>query len=107
MLGGIDNTLFFSSFAGFGVLGVLIILLRWAFSRGSSVVERPKHIGTDDEYGLLKVVAAPMNHIEGEMMRQKLISHGIKASLTQTKSGPRLFVFPEELKAAEAILRSN
>ena len=107
MLGGIDNSLFFSSFAGFAVLGVLIILLRWAFSRGSSVIERPKSVGQESEYGLLQVVAAPSNHIEGEMLRRKLSEHGIKATLTQTKSGPRLFVFPEELKAAEAILRSN
>lgn len=107
MLGGIDNSLFFSSFAGFAVLGVLIILLRWAFSRGSSVIERPKSVGQESEYGLLQVVAAPSNHIEGEMLRCKLSEHGIKATLTQTKSGPRVFVFPEELKAAEAILRSN
>lgn len=99
--------MFFSSFAGFAVLGVLIILLRWAFSRGSSVIERPKSVGQDSEYGLLQVVAAPSNHIEGELLRRKLSEHGIKATLTQTKSGPRLFVFPEELKAAEAILRSN
>jgi hypothetical protein len=34
------------------------------------------------------------------------MEHGIKANLTQTKNGPRVFVFPEEVKAAEAILRS-
>lgn len=107
MLGGIDNSLFFSSFAGFAALGVLIILLRWAFSRGKSVIEKPKVIGQENDYGLLKVVATPANHIEGEMLRRRLGEHGIKATLTQTKSGPRLFVFPEELKAAEAILRSN
>jgi hypothetical protein len=106
LLGGIDNTLFFSSFAGFAVLGVLILLLRWAFSRGSSLVEKPGQLGDEGEYGLLKVVAKPTNHIEGEMLRQKLAAHGIKATLTQTKSGPRLFVFPEEEKAATAILRS-
>ena len=106
MLGGIDNNLFFSSFAGFAVLGVLIILLRWAFSRGNSLIEKPKSIGDEDEYGLLSVVATPANHIEGEMLRRKLIEHGIKASLTQTKSGPRLFVFPEEFKVAEAILKN-
>lgn len=106
MLGGIDNALFISSFAGFAVMGVLILLLRWAFSRGSSLVEKPKIIGDEQEYGLLKPVAAPSNFIEGEMLRQKLAEHGIKATLTQTKSGPRLFVFPEEAKTAEAVLRS-
>ncbi len=106
MLGGIDNPMFFSSFAGFAVLGVLILLLRWAFSRGSSLVEKPSKTGEEGEYGLLRVVAKPSNHIEGEILRQKLAAHGIKATLTQTKSGPRLFVFPEEEKAAAAILRS-
>ena len=106
MLGGINNALFITSFAGFFVLGILIILLRWAFSRGKSVVERPSRVGNDDEYGLLEVVAAPGNHIEGEMLKRKLSEHGIKATLTQTKQGPRIMVFPNEVKAAQAILRS-
>lgn len=106
MLGGINNALFITSFAGFFVLGILIILLRWAFSRGKSVVERPSRVGNDDEYGLLQVVAAPGNHIEGEMLKQKLLEHGIKATLTQTKQGPRILVFPNEVKAAQAVLRS-
>jgi len=55
---------------------------------------------------MLRVAAKPKNHIEGEIIRQKLLENGIKANLTQTKDGPRVFVFPEELKAAEAILRS-
>ena len=106
MLGGINNALFITPFAGFFVLGILIILLRWAFSRGKSVVERPSRVGNDDEYGLLQVVAAPGNHIEGEMLKQKLLEHGIKATLTQTKQGPRILVFPNEVKAAQAVLRS-
>jgi hypothetical protein len=106
MLGGINNVLFITSFAGFFVLGILIILLRWAFSRGKSVVERPSRVGNDDEYGLLEVVASPGNHIEGEMLKRKLQEHGIKATLTQTKQGPRIMVFRNEVKAAQAILRS-
>jgi len=106
MLGGTNNELFFKSLAGFAVMGVLMILLRWAFARGKSVVERPREMGEDNKYGMLRVAAKPKNHIEGEMIRQKLIENGIKANLTQTKEGPRVFVFPEELEAAEAILRS-
>lgn len=106
MLGGINNALFLTSFAGFFVLGILIILLRWAFSRGKSVIERPSKVGNDNEYGLLEVVAKPGNHIEGEMLKRKLEEHGIKATLTQTKQGPRILVFRNELKAAQAILRS-
>lgn len=106
MLGGINNQLFFQSVAGFFVMLVFIALLKWAFSRGKSFVEKPVKIGEEGEYGLLHVVAKPGSHIEGEMLRQKLINNGIKATLTQTKRGPRIMVFPEEVKAAEAILRS-
>lgn len=106
MLGGIDNALFLKSLAGFAVMGLLMILLRWAFARGKSVVERPSRLGRDDEYGLLRVVARPANHIEGELLRQRLLENGIKATLTQTKLGPRILVFPEEVRAAEAVLRS-
>ena len=106
MLGGINNTLFFTSFAGFAVMGLFIILLKWAFSRGSSLVEKPKKIGDEDEYGLLKVVASPNNFVEGEMLRLKLGEHGIKATLTQTKNGPKILVFEKEIGVAQAILRS-
>lgn len=106
MLGGVNNQLFFQSLAGFAVMLVLIGLLKWAFARGNSVVARPLRVGDDEEYGLLRVVARPGNHIEGEMLRQKLAANGIKATLTQTKRGPRVMVFEKEVKTAEAILRS-
>lgn len=107
MLGGINNELFLMSFAGFFVLGILILLLRWTFSRGKSVVERPITRGNQDDYGLLQVVASPSNHIEGEILKRTLLDQGIKATLTQTKQGPRILVFPHEVKAAHAILRKN
>jgi len=106
MLGGVNNQLFFQSLAGFAVMLVLIGLLKWAFARGNSVVARPLRVGDDEEYGLLRVVARPGNHIEGEILRQKLAANGIKATLNQTKRGPRIMVFEKEVKAAEAILRS-
>ena len=52
----------------------------------------------------LVAVAKPTNHIEGEILRQKLIAVGIKATLTQTNEGPRIFVFPQEESAARAHL---
>jgi len=64
-------------------------------------------VGNADEYGLLEVVAAPTNFIEGEILKRKLQEHGIKATLTQTKQGPRILVFPNEVKAAAAVLRTK
>jgi hypothetical protein len=40
------------------------------------------------------------------MLRQKLIAVGIKATLSQTKAGPKLLVFEKDLKIAKATLNS-
>lgn len=84
----------------FVALGVLILLLRWAYSRGHSLVSTPGRPGREHEYGLLVPVASPNTFIEGEMLRQQLQDVGIKASLTTTLDGPRLMVFPQDQKRA-------
>ena len=88
------------------MVGLLAIILRWAYSSSNSLIEKDKKIGSEDEYGLLKVAASPKNHIEGEMLRQKLISVGIKATLSQTNTGPKILVFEEDLRIARATLNS-
>ena len=106
MLGGINNSLFLISLSGFLVVAVMIVILKWAFSGNKSVIEREKRIGNENEYGLLRVAHSPKNHIEGEMLRQKLLSVGIKATLSQTKNGPKILVFEKDLKIAKATLIS-
>ena len=106
MLGGINNGLFLSSFGGFFAVAILALILKWAFARGKSIIEKTPKVGNDDEYGSLVVVATPSNHIEGELLRLKLTNSQIKATLTQTKDGPRLFVFSRDEKIARAILKS-
>jgi hypothetical protein len=106
VLGGVDNKLFFMSMAGFPAVLFLILMLRWTSARGKSLVERTPKAGSENEYGSLIPVASPLNHIEGEIVRQKLVAVGIKATLTQTKDGPRIFVFPKEECAARAHLSS-
>ena len=106
MLGGVNNSLYLISLSGFLVVGILAIILRWAYSSNNSLIERGKKIGSDDQYGLLKVAASPKNHIEGEMLRQKLLSVGIKATLSQTNTGPKILVFEKDLKIAKTTLDS-
>jgi hypothetical protein len=106
LLGGINNNLYLISLSGFLVVGLLAVILRWAYSKNNSLIERDIKIGNEDQYGLLKVVAAPKNHIEGEMLRQKLITVGIKATLSQTNTGPKILVFEKDLKIAKATLNS-
>lgn len=88
----------------FAALGLLILLLRWAFRRGVSVVERPVRKGGADTYGLLVAVAAPPTYIEGEILRRRLEDSGIKANLANTLDGPRLMVFPKDEQAARKVL---
>lgn len=96
----------FGPIAALGVVGVLMLLLRWAFSSGKSVVERRPTIGAPGEYGLLVPVAEPPTFIEAEMMRRRLTDAGLRATLAPTTAGPRVLVFPEDVKAARLVLRS-
>lgn len=81
-------------------LGVLVLMLRWTFKRGSSVIAAPPKSGSTRDYGLLVPVAAPTTYIEGEMLRQHLEDMGIRATLAQTLDGPRLMVWPADVDQA-------
>jgi hypothetical protein len=89
------------------VLLVLMVLLRWAFSRGGSLVRRPGRPGRTDEYGLLVAVASPGTVIEAEMMRRRLEDAGIRSTLAETTEGPRVMVFRSERVIAEHVLSSS
>ena len=52
----------------FSGLGIMVLILRWAFARGGSVVERAPKSGNPDEYGMLVPIASPSNYIEGEVL---------------------------------------
>ena len=104
MLGGIDNQLFLTSFGGFFALLFLMFMLKWAFARGKSVVERPSKIGDESEYGMMESVAQPLNYIEGQILKEKLTKSGIRSNLVQTTSGPRLMVFKDQVAIARSIL---
>jgi hypothetical protein len=91
----------------FGVVGVLALVLRWAFGgRPTSLVERKVRQGRSNEYGLLVAVSAPGTLIEAEMQRLRLEESGIRTTLVTTVEGPRLMVFPEHERVARALLRS-
>ena len=89
----------------FSGLGIMILILRWAFARGGSVVERPAKTGNPDEYGMLVPVATPSNYIEGEVLRRTLVDAGLRASLAQTNDGPRIMVWPKDVESAKNILK--
>ena len=87
------------------VVGVLMLLLRWAFSSGHSLVERRPEVGSPEQYGLLVPVAEPPTFVEAELLRRRLSEAGLRATLAPTTEGPRVLVFPEDVKAARLVLR--
>ena len=96
---------FFGPLVAFSGIGIMVLILRWAFARGGSVVERPAKAGNPDEYGMLVPVASPGNYIEGEVLRRSLVDAGLRASLAQTNDGPRIMVWPKDVEAAAKILK--
>ena len=106
MLGGINNTLFLTSFGGFVGVAIVIIFLKWAFSSNRKMIVTPIKAGKKDEYGLLKPLPTPGNYIEAQMLLLKLQDSNIKATLTQTLQGPSLMVFEKDFDIALAILKS-
>jgi hypothetical protein len=87
------------------VVGLLVLLLRWTFRRGSSLVAAPPRRGGERDYGLLVPIASPPTFVEAELIRAALVEHGVRATLAPTTDGPRVLVFAEEARAARAVLR--
>jgi FtsP/CotA-like multicopper oxidase with cupredoxin domain len=89
-----------------GGFAVMVLLLRWTFSTGHSLVQRRPRSGAPGEYGLLVAVATPSTFIEGEQLRLRLEAVGIRATLVTTTEGPRLMVFARDASVARATLRN-
>jgi hypothetical protein len=67
----------FGPFIAVLLVGLFALILRWAFSRGSSVVAAAPRPGPDADYGLLVPVASPGSFVEGEILRQRLAAQGV------------------------------
>lgn len=108
--GGVDRSsisFMFGPMVALLVVGVLALLLRWAFGHGHSLVERRARMGTPQEYGLLVQVAAPATVIEAEIVRRRLVEAGLRATLTTTTEGPAVMVFADDAAAARALLEGT
>lgn len=88
-------------------IGILVLFLRWGWSRGHSLVETPVRPGAMDDYGMLTSVSTPANLVEGEILKQTLITAGVRATLALTNDGPRVMVWPEDAERARVILRNR
>ena len=94
----------FGPLVGLVGIGVMVLVLRWAFRRGGSLVERPISPSHPADYGLLVSVAASTNYIEAEIFRKTLEDAGVRATLANTNQGPRIMVWPADEQKARQIL---
>lgn len=95
----------FGPIVAFIVVGLMVLLLRWAFSRGGSLVERRPRVGDPDQYGLLVPIAAPGDPASATMLADRLEKAGLRATIAPTGQGLRVMVFAEDEKRARALLR--
>ena len=88
------------------VLAALVVLLRWGFRRGTSVVAGPARAGDPLDYGLLVPVATPSTAADGRAMvdRLRAAESGIDADLVVTRSAAqayfRLLSYKDEYEVA-------
>lgn len=86
-------------------LGLMVLLLRWAFSgrSGSLVAARPERGGADD-YGLMVPITTAADFATAEIQRRSLLDAGIQANLVPTLDGPRLMVWRDQVDRALDVL---
>ena len=83
---------------------VMVLILRWAFARGQSVVAPSPALGDPLDYGLLVPIAEPTSPAEATRMRTALQAAGIASGVTDTTSGLRVMVWPRDAARAEQVL---
>jgi hypothetical protein len=92
---------------GLSAVLVFVMLLRWAFSGGRSLIERRPRPGGAGQYGLLVPVAEPATFVEAELLRRRLEDAGIRATVAQTTEGPRVMVFSRDATIARGLLSGH
>lgn len=88
-------------------LGILILFLRWGWTRGKSVVGASSRPGDPENYGQLEVVASCANLVEAEVLKLALKEAGLQATVANTTAGPKVYVWPKDREIAKSILQKR
>jgi hypothetical protein len=86
-----------------GLVGLLVLVLRWSTKPGS-LIANPAKQGTPDSYGTFVVVSSPPDEATAQRQRRQLAAAGIRSTVAVTVEGPRVFVFPDQATAARRVL---
>jgi hypothetical protein len=97
---------FFGPLLVLAFVGVLVLLLRWAFSRGDSLVRRADRPADPDRFGLLTDVQSAPSYAEARKTVEALTRARIKATAARTTQGWTVYVWPADVDAAYDVIRS-
>lgn len=105
-LGG-QYAVFVTPVAGLLLLAVLIMLLRWTFARGCSLVSRRTQPGDCTDYGLLTPVAFPRSQTEADRLVTLLAANNITSTTASTTDGITVMVWPHDVIRALGIISNG
>jgi hypothetical protein len=92
---------------GLIIVGGLVLFLRWAFSRGDSLVRRSDTTPAPrDTFGLLIDIRTTDSYSEARRLVERLTAAKIKATAAHTTEGWTVYVWPADEAAARDIARS-
>ncbi|TWD75227.1 hypothetical protein FB561_6665 [Kribbella amoyensis] len=92
------------------LIGGIVLLLRWAFSRpkGGSLVRKTDYSPADpDTFGLLVVVDTVPTYNQARVRAAMLRDFGIKATTARTSDGWSVYVWPADEIAARGFLDAS
>jgi hypothetical protein len=88
-------------------LGLLVLVLRWGFSRGDSLVRRVDTRPADPKtFGLLTAVHTTKSYADARKLIEKLTGARIRATAARTTDGWTVYVWPKDVDAAQDVIRS-
>ena len=91
-----------------GLLGLLILVLRWAFARGGSLVRRTDTTpAPTDAFGLLTDVHTTPRYADARQLVEQLANARIRATAARTTQGWTVYVWPADVTTAQTIIRNN
>ena len=87
-------------------IGGMVLLLRWAFSRGTgSLVRRADYSPAPrDTFGLLVDVRTAASYAEARKLVERLTEQKIRATAARTTEGWTVYVWPADEAAARTLL---
>lgn len=98
----------FGPLVALAIMAVVVLLLRWAFRSGGSLVAKDSTRGSSQEYGLMVPVAGAEDYVRAEIQRRMLSDAGVRVNLVRTTDGPRLMVWRSDRdKALEVLSRGG